>query len=109
MSARCPDACGATSPWRKREVVIATLLMLSVAGAEAAAQQPDIAPELLARMAKEKEARRACKASLVRRAAMTACSPDAGQSSWLASKIDASDLDIRAAALGLDALNARLV
>jgi hypothetical protein len=61
MSARGTDARGATSPWRKREVVIATLLMLSVAGAEAAAQQPNIAPELLARMAKEKEARRACK------------------------------------------------
>jgi hypothetical protein len=35
--------------------------MLWLTGAEAAAQQPDIAPELMARMAKEKEARRACK------------------------------------------------
>ena len=61
MSARCTNARRGTSPSRKREVVIATLLMFSVGGAGAAAQQPDIAPELLARMAKEKEARRACK------------------------------------------------
>ena len=61
MSARCINARRGTSPSRKRELVIATLLVLSVAGAEAAAQQPDIAPELLARMAREKEARRACK------------------------------------------------
>jgi hypothetical protein len=61
MSARCINARRGTSPSRKREVVITALLMLSLAGARAAAQQPDIAPELLARMAKEKEARRACK------------------------------------------------
>jgi hypothetical protein len=61
MSARCINARRGTSPRRNREVVITTLLMLSVAGAGAAAQQQDIAPELLARMAKEKEARRACK------------------------------------------------
>jgi hypothetical protein len=61
MSARRINAHRGTSPWRKREVVIATTLLLSVGGAGAAAQQPDIAPELLTRMAKEKEARRACK------------------------------------------------
>jgi hypothetical protein len=61
MSARCATTRRGKLPWRKREVVIATLLILSVARAGAAAQQPDIAPELLARMAKEKEARRACK------------------------------------------------
>jgi len=61
MSARCINARRGTSPSRKREVVITTLLMFYVGSAGAAAQQPDIAPELLARMAKEKEARRACK------------------------------------------------
>jgi hypothetical protein len=61
MSVRWTDAQNGGSPWRKREVVITTLLILCVAGAEAAAQQPDIAPELVARMAKEKGARRACK------------------------------------------------
>lgn len=61
MSVRYINARRGTSPWRKRDVVITTLLVLSVAGARAAAQQPGIAPELLARMAKEKEARRACK------------------------------------------------
>jgi hypothetical protein len=45
-------------------IAITTLLVLCLSGAEAAAQQPDIAPELLARMAKEKEARNACKVEI---------------------------------------------
>ena len=43
---------------------IATLLTLSLTTAEAAAQQQDIAPELVARMAQEKQARRACKVEI---------------------------------------------
>jgi len=46
------------------EGAIATLLTLSLTTAEAAAQQQDIAPELVARMAQEKQARRACKVEI---------------------------------------------
>jgi hypothetical protein len=50
-----------TIPSKLAAGAIATLLTLSLIHSEAAAQQSEIAPELAARMAKEKEARRACK------------------------------------------------
>jgi hypothetical protein len=50
-----------TIPSRVAAGAIATLLTLSLTNSEAAAPQPEIAPELAARMAKEKQARRACK------------------------------------------------
>ena len=64
MSVKRTGARSGASPRRLRNIAIITLLMLAMAGAQTAAQQPDIAPELLARMTKEKEARRACKVEI---------------------------------------------
>jgi hypothetical protein len=64
MSVKRTGARSGASPRRLRNIAIITLLMLAMADAQTAAQQPDIAPELLARMTKEKEARRACKVEI---------------------------------------------